>query len=25
VTHDANIAALADRTIRMADGHLENV
>jgi len=22
VTHDANVAALADRTIRMVDGHL---
>ena len=25
VTHDANIAALADRTIRMVDGHLEDL
>jgi len=25
VTHDANIAALANRTIRMVDGHLEDV
>ena len=25
VTHDANVAALADRTIRMVDGHLEDL